>query len=106
MKVFRVTFKGKDGVQYMRLVAKDAEEAKREAERAQFRRHERFPLTFARLEEAAGTGKPGGLAIAPHLAGKALTEAWVNAEIEKRKRDQGRYDNGELKVVKVEEVKV
>lgn len=105
MKTFRVTFKGKNSSQVMRLVAKDEDEARQLAERAQFRRHERFPLTFARLEQARETGNPGLLALDPRQAGKAFTEAVVKAETERRKRDQGRYDDGELKVTKVEEVK-
>lgn len=105
MKTFRVTFKGKDSTQTMLLGAKDADEARRLAERAQFRRHERFPLTFDRLDQALETGQPGLLAVDPRFAGKALSEAWVKAEIEKRKRDQARYDDGDLKVAKVEEVK-
>lgn len=105
MKKFNVTFKGKDSLQVMSIMAKDKEEAQLLAERVQFRRHERFPLTFARLEEAASSGQPGQLAIDPRLTGKALTEAWVKAETEKRKRDQDRYDSGELKVVSVEEMK-
>lgn len=103
MKRYRITFKSKDGSsQRMTLLAKDPEEARRLAERAQFRRHERFPLTFARLEQARETGEPGMLAIDPRLVGAGLTEAFVQAEIEKRKRDQARYDDGDLKVVKVE----
>jgi hypothetical protein len=34
-----------------------------------------------------------------------LTEAWVEAETERRKRDQARYEGAGLKVVSVEEVK-
>lgn len=106
MKRYRITFKSKDGsTQRMTLLANDRDEAQRLAERAQYRRHERFPLTFARLEQAAASGKPGGLAIDPKLAGKALTEAWVKAETERRKRDQARYDDGDLKISSVEEVK-
>lgn len=105
MKTFRVTFKGPDGkLVYMQLSAKNAEEAQRDAERAQFRRQERFPLTFQRLEQAAQTGEAGQLAVDPRFGGAALTEAWVKAETEKRKKDQGRYDKG-FKVVKVEEAK-
>ena len=80
---------------------KNAEDAQHEAERSQFRREERFPLTFERLEQAKDSGKPGVLSIDPRFAGKALSEAWVKAEIEKRK-DQDRYG---LKVVSVEEAK-
>lgn len=106
MKRFRVTFKSKDGSsQRMTLLAADKAEAQRLAERAQFRRHERFPLTFARLEAAKDSGQPGQLAIDPRFAGASLTEAWVKAETEKRKRDQARYDDGDLKITSVEEVK-
>jgi hypothetical protein len=103
-KKFLVTFKGKEGRQHMTLLANDKEEAQRLAESYQHRRHARFPLTFARLDHALATGESGGLAISP-LGGKSLTEAAVKAEIEKRKRDQARYDSGELKVESVEEVK-
>ena len=107
MKRFRVTYRSKDGSsQRVTLLAKDKDEAQRLAERSQHRRHERFPLTFDRLEQAAASGEPGGLAIDPRFAGAALTEAWVKAETEKRKRDQARYDDGDLKIVSVEEVKV
>jgi hypothetical protein len=106
MKRFRVTFQSKDGSrQVMGLMAADKAEAQRLAERAQYRRHERFPLTFARLEQARETGNSGQLAIDPRFGGKALTEAWVKAETEKRKRDQARYDDGDLKIVSVEEEK-
>jgi hypothetical protein len=106
VKRWRVTFKAKDGsVQRVSLLAKNAEEAQKEAERSQFRRESRFPLTFARLSEAASTGEPGMLAIDPRFAGAALTEAWVEAETERRKRDQARYEGAGLKVVSVEEVK-
>ena len=86
MKRYRVIFKGKQSMQTMTLLAKDADEARRLAERAQFRRHERFPLTFARLEEA-----------------KDLPPAQMKAELEKRKRDVARYDDGDMKITKVEE---
>jgi hypothetical protein len=104
-KRFHVWFKGKEGRVRMSLYAKDREQARLLAERAHYRRHERFPLTFARLEEAKETGRPGLLAIDPRFGGKALTEAWVKAEIERRKRDQGRYDDAELKIDKIEEAK-
>ena len=106
MKRFRVTYKSKSGeVQRVTLLAASEDEAKQLADEAQSRRHARFPLTFARLDEAKETGQPGLLAIDARLGGEALTEAWVKAETEKRKRDQARYDDGDLKVVKVEEVK-
>jgi hypothetical protein len=106
VKRFRVTYKSKDGTsQLMTLLAKDAADAREQAEAAQARRHARFPLTFARLEQAKETGKPGVLAINPAFGGKALTEAWVKAETERRKADQGRYDDGDLKIASVEEVK-
>lgn len=107
MKKYTVTFKGKDSIQYMSFVAKDAEDARRLAERLQFRRHERFPLTFARINEAAETGKMGLLAADPKT-GKmpaADVKRWAERETERRKRDEARYDSGELKVIKVEEMK-
>jgi hypothetical protein len=106
MKRFAITYRSKDGSrQVMTLLAKDKDEAERLAERAQHRRHERFPITFARLEHAAATGEPGLLAIDPKFGGKALTEAWVKAETERRKHDQARYDDGDLKIESVEEMK-
>jgi hypothetical protein len=44
------------------------------------------------------------LAVDPKKGGEALTEAIVNAEIEKRKRDQARYDDDKFKVTAVEEM--
>ena len=108
MKKYTVTFKGKDSIQYMSFVAKDADDARRLAERLQFRRHERFPLTFARISEAAETGKMGLLAADPKLASsmsKADIKRWAERETERRKRDEARYDSGEMKIVKVEEMK-
>jgi hypothetical protein len=90
---------------YVSLLAKDREDAKKQADEYQARRHARFPLTFARLEQAKETGEPGMLGIDPKFAGSALTEAWVKAETERRKRDQGRYDDDDLKLVKIEERK-
>lgn len=104
MKRFRATVKFKDGsVQRVTLLAKDKDEAKVLVERQQYRRVERGPLTFARLSEAAETGKPGQLAIDPRFSGAALTEAWVKAETERRKADLGRYDTG-FTIYKIEEV--
>lgn len=91
MKTFVVTFKGKSSEQQMTLQARDADEARRLAERAQFRRHERFPLTFARLDESLGRGE--------------LSKEIHRAQTELRKLDQGRYDDGELKVKSVREAK-
>lgn len=101
MKRWRVTMKGKDGaLVFVHVRAKDKETATSEAERSQYRREERFPLTFARLEQAKETGDAGLLAVPQGMGGKALSEAWVKAETERRKRDQDRYG---LKVMKVEE---
>lgn len=91
MKTFVVTFKGKASEQRMTLQARDQEEARRLAERAQFRRHDRFPLTFARLDQALEAGE--------------LSKELHRAEVELRKRDLGRYDDGELKIVSVKEAK-
>lgn len=104
-KRFRVTFKGPDGSRvHITLMAESREAAERLAQKAQFRREERFPLTFQRLEHTAATGEPGMLAIDPRFAGAALTEAWVKAETEKRKADQDRYVKG-FTVESVKEVK-
>lgn len=101
MKLYYVWLKGKDGALVRTGVrAKDKGEAEELAVRAHARRQDRFDLTFSRLEEAKETGQPGMLAIDPKLGNKALTKAFIDAEIEKRKRDQDRYG---LKVVKVEE---
>ena len=103
MKAFRVTYKSKDGsFQYVTLLAADKADAEKQAAEYQARRHSRFDLTFARLEQAKETGDTGMLAVAP---GQTVTEAFVKAETERRKRDRARYDNDDLKVVKVEEVK-
>ena len=104
-KRYRVTYKdGKDGrPTYVTLIAKDADEARMLAERSQARRYDRFPLTFERLEQAKDSGAAGGLAIDPRFGGAGLTEAWVKAETEKRKRDMARYDDPNWKIVKVEE---
>jgi hypothetical protein len=88
---FRVVFKGKRSQQVMTLQARNKDEARQLAERAQFRRHERFPLTFDRLNASLESGD--------------LSKEMHKAQVQLRKRDQGRYDDGELKVVKVEEVK-
>ncbi len=87
-KRYRVTYKGKDSRQYVTLLARSPEEARQLADASQQRRHERFPLTFARME-----------------ADKNLTGKALEAEVEKRQRDQDRYDSGELKIESVEEVK-
>jgi hypothetical protein len=105
VKRYRVTYKSKDGsAQYVTVLAKDAQDAKAQADAHQSRRHARFPLTFARLEQAKETGQPGMLAISPKFGGAALTEAWVKAETERRKVDQARYDDNNLKVTSVKEV--
>ena len=102
-KRYRVTMKGGDGkLVYVTVRAKDEEAAAHEAELSQMRRESRFPLTFARLDQAADSGQPGMIGIDPKFGGQALTEAWVNAEREKRKADQTRYEKG-MKVVNVEE---
>jgi hypothetical protein len=85
MKRYRIHFKSKGGDQYRKLLARSPEEAKQLAERAQFRRHERFPLTFQRLEES--------------LTGEALKK-----EMERRKKDLARYDDGDLKIASVKEI--
>jgi hypothetical protein len=93
MKKYRATFKAKDGsVQLMTLYAEDKASATRDAERAQFRREERFDLTFDRIQQAHERGE--------------LSKEQFAAEQERRKRDQARYDGGGLKLEKVEEVKV
>lgn len=100
-KLFYVWLKGKDGALVRTGVrAADKGAAEEAALRSHYRRQERFPLTFSRLEEAMESGAPGMLAVDPKRGKTALSEAFWKAEIEKRKRDQERYG---LKVVKVEE---
>jgi hypothetical protein len=91
VSTWRIHFKSKGGDQFMLLEAPSKEKAEQEAKRSQFRRHERFPLTFDRMQQAHERGK--------------LTKDQFKAEMERRKKDQGRYDDDDLKVVKVEEVK-
>lgn len=105
MRQFNVVIEAKDGSrQYVSFQAKDRDDARRVAERLIFQREQRFQLTFDRLEQARETGEAGMLAVDPRLQGKALTEAWVKGELERRKRDQARYEAG-LSVKKVEEAK-
>jgi hypothetical protein len=85
MKRWRIHFKSPGGDQVMTLLAETKSEAEREAKRAQFRRHERFPLTFDRMQT--------------NLAGKAL-----EAEMERRKRDLDRYEKDNLKIESIREV--
>jgi hypothetical protein len=85
MKRWRIHFKSKDGDQVMTLLAETRQEAERAALAAQRQRHQRFPLTFARMEQ--------------NLTGDAL-----KAEMEKRKRDLERYDADTLKIESVKEI--
>jgi hypothetical protein len=84
VKRYRIHFKSKGGDQYMKLLADNPQEARALALEAQARRHARFPLTFARMEE--------------NLTGEALKK-----EMERRKRDLARYDDDDLKIVSVKE---
>lgn len=93
MKKFRATFKAKDGSEIrMTVLADTKEEAQREVERAQFRREERFSLTFDRVQQAHDRGE--------------LSKEQFKAELDRRERDRDRYDGAGLKLAKVEEVKV
>lgn len=89
MKTYIIHFKSKAGDQHMELVARNEDEARLLAERAQFRRHERFPLTFARLEESLEKGD--------------MDKAIHAAQVELRKRDQARYDDSDLKIQSIKE---
>lgn len=102
-KRYRATYKEKGGTFiYLHFRAPDDEAAQKLAEEAQARRESRFPLTFARLEQAKETGSAGLLAISPKLAADpAAIAAWAEQEAEKRKRDQARYDAG-FKLMKLE----
>lgn len=92
MKRFRATFKAKDGSEVrMTVLADTKDEAQREVERAQFRREERFDLTFDRIQQAHDRGD--------------LTKEQFKAELARRERDRDRYDGKGLKLMKVEEVK-
>lgn len=91
MKRYRVTFQGKNSRQHVTLQATNPEDAETKALYDHFRRQGRFDLTFDRLQKAHDDG--------------TLTPELFKAEMEKRKRDQGRYESGELKIVSVEEVK-
>jgi len=88
----------------MEILANDRDEAVRLAERAQFRRHERFPLTFQRLDESLDSGRLHQLLARDPRTPDEYTKAVHRAQVELRKRDQGRYDDGEFKIEKVEEV--
>jgi hypothetical protein len=91
VKKYRAIFKAKDGSeQRMILYAADKETATRDMERAQFRREERFNLTFDRLQQAHDRGD--------------LSKEQYAAEMERRQRDQDRYGGGGMKLIKVEEV--
>lgn len=90
LKTYRVTI-GKTKPQFMTLQARSKDEARQLAERAQYRRLDRFPLTFARLDASLDAGD--------------MDKAMHKAQTELRKRDQDRYDGAESRVVKVEEVK-
>jgi hypothetical protein len=91
VKKYRAIFKAKDGSeQRMILYAADKETATRDMERAQFRREERFNLTFDRLQQAHNNGQ--------------LTKELFASEMDKRQRDQDRYGGGGMKLIKVEEV--
>jgi hypothetical protein len=92
MKKYRATFKAKDGSTIrMTVLADSKDEAQREVERAQFRREERFDLTFDRVQQAHDRGD--------------LTKEQLKVEMERRKADQARYDGKGLTLAKVEEVK-
>lgn len=109
---YTVTMQGKDKqLVHVSLLATSPEEAEHLARRSQYRREERFPLTFARLDQALADGgkltgpisfDPRAITIDPKDGSQALTIGAVKAEIEKRKADQDRYGGGGLKVLKVE----
>lgn len=91
MKRWRIHFKSKGGDQVMTLLAETKAKAEQEAKRAQYRRHERFPLTFDRIQQAHERGD--------------LTSDQLKAELERRQRDQARYDDDSLKIASITEVK-
>jgi hypothetical protein len=87
-KRYRIHFRHKGGDQRMTLLARNRAEAEKLALAAQHRRESRFPLTFQRLEE-----------------NESLTAEQKARELERRKRDQARYDGAGLKIASIEEVK-
>lgn len=109
MPRYTAIYKSKGGNMRVGLVAKNRDEAEAEAKAYQDRRLARFPLTFSRLEQSLESGE-----LHPMLAADPRMEAFikaggdpkpfVQAEIERRKRDQARYD-GDLKLDKIEERK-
>lgn len=86
MKRYQIHFKSKRGDQKMTLLADNPQEARQLAEEAQARRQARFPLTFSRMQE--------------NLTGQALAD-----EMERRKVDLARYEEDDLKIASVKEVK-
>lgn len=92
---------------YVALLAKDKDDAKLQADAYQARRQSRFPLTFGRLEASLESGE-----LHPMLANDPKMEAFIKAggdpqpfvaaEIERRKRDLARYEENDLKLIKIE----
>lgn len=90
VREFEVVFKDKDGVQYVRVAAENRDKAEQQALEHQYRRKSRIALTFARLD----TEKPRD----------NLGKARLAFEVERRKRDLGRYERqSQFKVVEVRE---
>jgi len=88
LKKYRVVVKGKNSRIHMTLMARSKDEAEKLAGLSEHRRHGRFPLTFDRIQQAHERGE--------------LTSEQFKAEMERRKRDQARYDDSEFKIESVE----
>jgi hypothetical protein len=92
VKKYRATFEGKDGsMQRVTLRAESKEAAEKAVLHQQYRREERFNLTFDRLQQAHKSG--------------TLTKEMYASELEKRQRDQARYEGKGMTLKKLEEVK-
>jgi hypothetical protein len=92
VKKYRATFEAKDGsVQRVTLRAENRDAAEKAVLHHQYRREDRFDLTFDRMQQAHERGD--------------LTKEQYAAEMERRKQDQARYDGKGMTLKKLEEVK-
>jgi hypothetical protein len=92
VKKYRATFEGKDGsVQRVTLRAENKDAAEKAVLHHQFRREDRFDLTFDRMQQAHERGD--------------LTKEQYAAEMERRQADQARYEGKGMTLKKLEEVK-
>jgi hypothetical protein len=91
LKRYRVVFGPKGAIQHVTLYARNKGEAEMLAVEHQQRRHARFPLTFARLEQGVDFTQPG----------KKLSAAEIKSETERRNQDQDRYEKGKVEILEV-----